>query len=160
MSHGIAWCGFLGAWLLVAGPIYQAAIELADEDFQRSDLEQATALAKAPPRVSRWWLLLPPLAYLLNLRRRRAHRRALMDVLAPNQLEQLMHFSETATAWLFVASGAFLIAVKETWELREAYEWSTLIFYAIVVAMVMACAATTAVRIRRRYDILAQARPS
>lgn len=23
----IAWCGFLGAWLLFAGPIYQAALE-------------------------------------------------------------------------------------------------------------------------------------
>jgi hypothetical protein len=26
----IAWCGFVGAWLLVAGPIYQAALELPE----------------------------------------------------------------------------------------------------------------------------------
>ncbi len=28
MEHLIAWAGFLGAWLLVAGPVYQAALEL------------------------------------------------------------------------------------------------------------------------------------
>src|SRR4051794_4179789 len=147
MSHGIAWCGFLGAWLLVAGPIYQAAIELADEELERSDLERARALTEAPPRVSRWWLLVPPAAYLLYTRRRRAHRRALLHVLTADQLEQLMHFSETATAWMFVASGAFLIAVKETWELHEAYEWSTSIVYALVVAMVIVCAGNTAFRV-------------
>ena len=30
----IAWSGFLSAWLLVAGPIYQAAIELEEEDVE------------------------------------------------------------------------------------------------------------------------------
>ena len=28
MEYLIAWCGFFGAWLLVAGPISQAAQEL------------------------------------------------------------------------------------------------------------------------------------
>ena len=28
MNQLIAWAGFLGAWLLVAGPLYQGAIEL------------------------------------------------------------------------------------------------------------------------------------
>ena len=27
MNQVIAWAGFLGAWLLVAGPLYQGAIE-------------------------------------------------------------------------------------------------------------------------------------
>jgi hypothetical protein len=159
MSHGIAWCGFFGAWLLVAGPVYQAAIEIEDEEFQRSDLERAASLTDAPPPVSRWWLLLPPLAYLLALRRQRAHRRAVMAVLTPTQIEQFMHLRSTAAAWLFVASGASLIAVKETWELHEAYEWSTWIFYALIGLMITACAANTALRIRRRDDILRRVHP-
>ena len=27
MEHVIAWAGFAGAWLLVAGPLYQGALE-------------------------------------------------------------------------------------------------------------------------------------
>ena len=35
MESLIAWSGFLGAGLLVAGPIYQAVIELEAEAFER-----------------------------------------------------------------------------------------------------------------------------
>jgi hypothetical protein len=59
MSHAMAWRGFFGARLLVAGPIYQAAIELRDEEFRRSDLEEAAASVEPPPRVSAWvWALI------------------------------------------------------------------------------------------------------
>lgn len=71
------------------------------------------------------------------------------------QLEQWMFFSETATAWMFVATGAFLIAVKETWELREAYEWEDWAFWALIAVMVVVCIANTAMRISRRQTIQA-----
>lgn len=135
----IAWCGFLGAWLLVAGPIYQAAQELADEEFEREDMERLAGRAEAPPPASRWWLLLPPVAYVLHRRRREAHRRAMIKATPRAELEKLMHYGETASAWLFVASGAFLIAIKETWELREAHEWSSAIFYVLIVVMLFLC---------------------
>lgn len=154
----IAWCGFLGGWLLVAGPIYQAAIELDDEEFERSDFEAAVASVEPPEPVSRWWLLVPPLAYLVHRRRHERRNRALMAALSARQIEQLMHFREKASAWIFVASGAFLIATKETWELRETYEWSVVAFWAIVVGMVMACAVNTVMRIKRREDILREGR--
>jgi hypothetical protein len=35
MNQVIAWAGFLGAWLLVAGPLYQGALELREEDVDR-----------------------------------------------------------------------------------------------------------------------------
>jgi hypothetical protein len=81
-----------------------------------------------------------------------------MDVVPPNEVQPLVHFSETATGWLFVASGAFLIAVNETWELREAYEWSTAVSVVLVIAMLLACAANTVVRVRRKDAILAPGR--
>ena len=74
MAVFIAWSGFLGAWLLVAGPIYQAAIELEEEDVEREVIAEASANVEAPPRVSPWWRLLPPVAYLLHRRRGRVHR--------------------------------------------------------------------------------------
>ncbi len=36
----IAWAGFLGAWLLFAGPIYQAARELTDQQLDRDEIEK------------------------------------------------------------------------------------------------------------------------
>jgi hypothetical protein len=159
VSHAIDWCGFAGAWLLVAGPVYQAAIELSDEEFERSDMQRALDTTPAPEPISTWWLLLPPVAYALHVRRRRRWRRALVGVLTRGELERLVHFSETATAWLFVASGAALLAVKETWALHDAYAWPPAAFIAVVVTMVIACVANTTVRFRRRQAILEQARP-
>lgn len=158
MSQLIAWCGFFGAWLLVAGPIYQAAIEIDDEEFEREDFAQAVVQVPRPPRVSRWWLLLPPVAYVLWARRRGAWEAAVLDVLNVTQLEQLMHLRETAAAWLFVGSGAALIAAKETWELREEYEWATWVFWALLGVMLAVCIANTAFRIGRRQKIVGRAR--
>jgi hypothetical protein len=65
----IFWCGYVGAWLLVAGPIYQAALELQEQDIERDRIQQVTAQVPAPAPVSAWWWLLPPVRYLLAQRR-------------------------------------------------------------------------------------------
>jgi hypothetical protein len=54
MDGVIAWCGFFGAWLLVAGPVYQAALELQEQDIERERLQEATAQVPAPDPVSAW----------------------------------------------------------------------------------------------------------
>jgi hypothetical protein len=122
-------------------------------------MQRAFETTPAPPPVSTWWLLLPPAAYALHLRRRRTWRPALIGTLTRTELERLLHYSETATAWLFVGSGAFLIAIKETWDLHHAYEWSTIAFIVLVLVMVIACVANTVTRVQRRQAILDQARP-
>jgi hypothetical protein len=38
MNQVIAWVGFLGAWLLVAGPLYQGALELREEEVDREGI--------------------------------------------------------------------------------------------------------------------------
>ncbi len=159
MSQVIAWCGFLGTWLLVAGPIYQAAIDLNDEDFGHEDIEQLRAGLSRPDPVSRWWLLVPPVAYLLRVRRDREYEAALIDALGPEQVEQFLHFRETASAWMFVAVGAFLIAVTETWGLREEYGWPTWAFWALLVFMLALCVTNIAARVRRRQAIIEHAQP-
>ncbi len=52
MTAAIVRCGFLGAWLLAAGPLYQGAIELL-EQHQASAEGRLTDLP-APPRRHRF----------------------------------------------------------------------------------------------------------
>jgi hypothetical protein len=50
MDQVIAWAGFLGAWLLVAGPLYQGALELSAEEVDREGMEASLAgLSKPDP---------------------------------------------------------------------------------------------------------------
>ena len=79
MHELIAWCGFFGAWLLVAGPFHQAALELSDERYDEEQMEQ---LRRDTPshRVSRWWWLIPPVWYSKQRRRAQQHRRDAGDL--------------------------------------------------------------------------------
>ena len=62
---------------------------------------------------------------------------------------------EKATAWLYVAGGAFLIALKETYELVEGHEWPTAVFWVLVVVMFGIAAVNTAVRMSRTHQLVA-----
>ncbi len=159
MEHLVAWCGFVGAWLLVAGPLAQGTIELGDEEIERDVLGRATAAVQKPPPVSAWWWLLPPIRYLLNRRRTRDYRRAVTQVLTPAPLDALHGSLEQAQAWLLVAGGAALFAVKETWELRESYHWATLVLWLLVVVALAACVVSTALRVQARQGRARGSRP-
>ena len=63
MDEVIAWVVFAGAWLLVAGPLYQGSVELGELDIDREGIEgiKASAVRAArPDPPSAWWWLLPP----------------------------------------------------------------------------------------------------
>ena len=153
MHAVIAWSGFLGAWLLVAGPLFQAAVELDAQEDRRGGV---TRLARQTerPRLSPWWWLLPPVAYALQRRRQRDVRRQLFDALTAEELEGFVEFTSVATGWALVAAGAFFIAVKETYELAELYEWPLGVFVALLVVMLAVCAANTVVRVRQAHGLL------
>ncbi len=155
VSGFVAWCGFVGAWLLVAGPLYQAAVELADADLRREELMAAKQSVAPPPAVSAWWWLLPPVGFVLHRRRDRQLRSAVMRALDARQVEQLVDFHNKATGWFLVAAGASLIAVKETWELHEHADWSLALFWVVVVLMPVLAAAYTAVQMSRSKQIVA-----
>jgi hypothetical protein len=70
----------------------------------------------------------------------------------PVELEAFAHLRDVASAWIFVAAGASLIAIKETWELHEHYEWPGWTFWALVGAMVLVCAVRVASRLRRHWS--------
>jgi hypothetical protein len=63
-----------------------------------------------------------------------------------------MTVKEILNAWFYVAAGAFLIAVKETWELHESYEWPVWAFWLGVVGTLFLCVSSTVGRTRRRQQ--------
>jgi hypothetical protein len=156
----IAWCAFLGAWLLVAGPLMQAALELREEDAQTEQIEATSERLQSDyPGVSRWWWLLPPVHYWLQRRRAKRFREAVMRELTPEQLGGLLSFMNTATGWLFVAGGAALIAVKETWELVEAQHWPHPLFWVLIAVMLAVCAGNAVARLAMTGRALGQEGP-
>jgi hypothetical protein len=54
MDLVFAWAGFLGAWLLVAGPLYQGALELSEEDVDREGMQASIAQLERPEPPSAW----------------------------------------------------------------------------------------------------------
>jgi hypothetical protein len=150
----IAWCGFAGAWLLFGGPVYQAALELQEQDIERDRMAELGDQVEGAPSVSRWWWLLPPVWYALERRRRKQWRSAVLAAMAPSEVEALVNYIDKATAWLFVGLGGFLIATKETWELVEHYEWPAYVFWILAAAMLIVASANAALRLARTRSVL------
>jgi hypothetical protein len=149
VAHVIAWCGFLGAWLLVLGPLNQAVREVQEEEFGRDAIARAASAIEVPPPVSAWWLFLPPVYFVLRNRRDRVYRRRVRDAMSPQDLEAFDHLRDVASAWFLVAAGASLIGAKETWALHEEYEWGEWSFWALLAAMLVLSAVVVVTRLRR-----------
>jgi hypothetical protein len=152
----IAWCGFLGSWLLFAGPVYQASLELREQDLERERIEATTAAVARAPEVSAWWWLLPPVRFWLERRRSQAYRHAVLAALAPPDLEALVHYLHKAVGWLLVGLGGLLLATKETWELSEHYDWPLAVFWVGVVISAAAAMAYPAISFENSRRMLAR----
>jgi hypothetical protein len=159
MEYVILVLGALGAWLLVAGPLFQASLELHEQEIDREEIDRVTSTIEAPAPISPWWWLLPPVAYVKQRRQSKAHRQAVMDALGPQQLEQTISFLDKASGWMIVAAGAFLIAIKETYEVVELFEWPIAVFWVIVVVAPVLCIGNTAMRAVRSAKALGIEQP-
>jgi hypothetical protein len=146
MNQVIAWVGFIGAWLLVAGPLYQGALELLEEDVDREAMQTSTAHLARPDPPSPWWWLLPPVMYLIRRHRRRQFHQAVMAQLTQAQREQITSFFNKATGWFTVALGAALLGAEQTWQVVERQRWPAWLFGLLVIVMLGACLLNTAVR--------------
>jgi len=159
VHHLVLWAGFVGAWLLVAGPIWQAVVELRDEEFER---EKLVAVAEGlPPRqpVSSWWWLFPPAHFYVNRRSKERWQDQIVTALPDEDYDALNSFMAKARGWMLVGAGGLLIAVKETFELVEGYEWPTWLFWVLIVVMAVAAVSQAAVQ-SARSDRAAAARQS
>jgi hypothetical protein len=153
MNEVILWGQFAGAWLLVAGPLYQGSVELDELDIDREGIEgvKRSAVGTAQGRPSPWWWLLPPVMYVLHRRWSRAFREATLAQLTDVQVEQITSFRNKATGWYTVAIGAFLLAAGESWAVTRHYDWPAWVFWLLMVVMLIACLLNTAVRMIRDH---------
>ena len=156
MHELILWSGFFGAWLLVAGPLYQAALELGEENISRHDMAGVQPATPAGRRPSGWWWLIPPVGYWKQRRYAQEERKAMMAALPHDVMANWVSFMNKATAWFYVAAGAYLIALKETYELIEGHEWPTWVFWVLVVVMAGIATGNTAVRMSRAHQLVEQ----
>jgi hypothetical protein len=147
VNEVIIWATFLGAWLLVAGPLFQGVVELNELEFDREGFEgiKASAVQAAPDQPSPWWWLVPPVAYVLHRRWAREFRDVSFARLTPAQREQLASFRSKSTGWFTVAAGATLLAAGETWHVTEDYEWPVWAFWLLTAAMLALAVLNTAV---------------
>jgi hypothetical protein len=108
------WLSFVGSWLLVVGPLYQAALELRDHEMTGERFSRLASNVPRPDPVSVWWWLVPPVRILLVRSRSQAYLRRLVTELHGEDLRDALGFWEKSVAWLIVAAGATLLATKET----------------------------------------------
>jgi len=156
MHELILWSGFFGAWLLVAGPLYQAAQELDEEEVSRDDFEGLKRQQAPEGKPSAWWWLLPPVGYWKQRKYAERQREAVMAAMPREMMVGLVSYMNKATAWFYVAAGAFLIALKETYELVEGHEWPTAVFWVLVVVMFGIATVNTAVQMSRTHRVIAK----
>jgi hypothetical protein len=152
----IAWVVFAGAWLLVGGPLYQAAIELSELEVDREGMQALVSQLPRPKMPSPWWWLLPPVMYFLARRANQANQREIFAAMTDMQREQFTSFRNKAAGWLTVALGGTLLATGETWEITEHYEWPTWVFWLLVVVMLAFAILNTAVRMVSNEHVLRQ----
>lgn len=151
----ISGCGFVGAWLLVAGPLYQGVLELREEDTDQTNADPTSPVAPPPPPTT-WWWFLPPVMLVLRRRRSTKYHQTVLASLTPQQRAHRKRFIHKATGWFVVALGGSFIAVKETWELAEHSESPHLVFVAVLLSMFAIIGATTVLHARRRVHTKAE----
>ncbi|HEY4267368.1 MAG TPA: hypothetical protein VGM94_04160 [Galbitalea sp.] len=160
MDWFILACGSLGAWLLVAGPVYQAALELREQEIDREKIDSVVSSVAPAARMSPLWWLLPPVAYFKQRQLSTEHRNRIMEALPKEQVEQTLTFMNKARGWLIVSLGAFLIAIKETWELAERLHWPIWVFVVIVVVAFVLCVAHAAYQMYATQKMLGEEPPA
>ena len=144
MHSLILWAGFLGAWLLVAGPVWQAVVELRNEEFEREKFTAVVGAVPPPEPVSPWWWLVPPLHFFLNRRSKGQWQDQVVAAMPDEDFEALNSFMAKVRGWMLVGAGGLLIATKETYELVEGHDWPIWLFWVLVVAMAMAATSQAA----------------
>jgi hypothetical protein len=145
---------FLGSWLLVAGSIYQAVLELRDEDIEVDRVRRLSANVVHIKKVSSWWWFVPPVKIILERKRNEKFRKAYFDALTTDDSAAMLSFMNKATAWLYVGLGGFLLAVKETYELDEYLHVGLIVFFIAIVVLLVVAFLNTITRVRRSEQIL------
>jgi hypothetical protein len=155
------WFGFVGAWLLVFGPLYQGALELLEEDIHREDSAGLFEGLTPPAPPSAWWWLLPPAMLVLRQRRRAEFHELVLSRMTVEQRSSRAGFLHKATGWFIVAAGASCLAVDETWSVSVELGWPAWLFALCLLGMfAVVVVATERGVARMQRTSIAKASPS
>lgn len=133
----------------MAGPIFQAAVELREHEAAGKRYLMDRSVPDTLHAVSAWWWLLPPVKIILENNRNNRNKREYFSHLPAEDARVLLSFISKATGWVYVAAGAFLIAVKETFELVEELHLELWVFWVAVVVMFLIAVMNTVLRMQR-----------
>jgi hypothetical protein len=151
----VALCGtFAGSWLLVAGPIFQGALELRSEDFDRAALHEIKRSVPMPDPISPWWWLLPPVLYFIHARNTSRYRARMFAAMTLEQRQKTIGYINKANGWFMVAGGGALLAVKETWSILEHYSLPWWVMMPAVSFMMTLCTFNTIARLLRANRVI------
>jgi hypothetical protein len=145
---------FIGSWLLFAGPIYQAALELQDEDIELDRIRSTGDVLRKEAHISGWLWVVPPYALYKRSKNKKIFMQKYLNSLTQVDIEQLISFRSKATAWMLVAIGGFCIASNETYILMHDIHWSIFVFILIVLAMLIASIAHLIYRIKQDHKLI------
>lgn len=145
---------FIGAWLLFAGPIYQAALELQDEDIEIDRVKLTGAKIKKAAQVSLWWWLLPPAKIYMERKRSHKYWTRYIKTLPSNEVEALVSYRSKANAWLFITVGGFFIAISQSYSLAKEEDWNNYLLALIIIFMFFLSILNLVTRLRRARKIV------
>jgi len=135
METFILWIGFIGAWLIFAGALRQATLELQNEDIEIDRIREASSKIPRPAPTSKWLLLVFPIKLYIDFKRGKEHQRQISALLTSDDVKSLTSLRNKAIGWMSVAGGGFCIALKETYELGHHQEWGGGILLGLVIFM-------------------------
>ena len=145
---------------MFAGAIYQAALELIDQDVKRDRIKSVASTIKPPAIISPLWWFLPPVKIFLEQRRSRQYQEQYIRALLPEDVEAFISFTNKSTAWLTVATGGLLIAMERTYALCETWGVSLFVFWVVFIGAGFMSALYTVIRISRGRNIIEAAKKS
>ena len=158
MQTIVLFIGFIGSWLLFAGPMYQAALELKEQDIEIDRIRAAGPKVPKPKSISMWWWLIPPVQIILARRRSQEYRKKYIKALRHEDAEALISFMNKATAWMLVGLGGFCIAFQETDDLAEHMSWNTWLVLIMIALAFLASLNFIMARLKRERRILTKLR--
>lgn len=132
------WLGLVGAWLLFAGPVYQAGLDVEAESAEVDRIRAGLRPQVPMSRISRWWWLVPPVRLVLITRRRKSLLDAAKTSLDADDARVLRGYVRAAQGWLLVGLGAWLLLVREILEAGESQGWPSPAIWASLAVVTVA----------------------
>lgn len=147
----------IGDWLLFAGPLLQAAIELREEadgwDDVHKHLREAVKSDDWPKRVSFLWWLLPPVKIHLERKRSDKAQSIISRELSEDELKMFRVFGLKARAWVIVSGGAWLMALATSYQvLSQDFGFSLISWLISMILISFICLASITAIFRNKFS--------